>query len=144
MADLVEQLLARPGLYVGAQTRPDDSDAPTAVARIDVSALPGRSGVMLAYEVLRDSGDIGHHEHTVIARASNGIILVTSHSHADVTTVIPESEPGWFPAADGSAPFPMAIRIEIPEPGRLIYSWSYGLPDEALTVRDVGDVRLVD
>ena len=36
MADLVEQLLARPGLYVGVQTRPGDtSDEPPGVARIE-------------------------------------------------------------------------------------------------------------
>jgi hypothetical protein len=144
MADLVEQLLSRPGLYVGSQTRPDEPNAPAAVARIDVSALPGASGVMLTYEVLRESGEITHREHALVAHASRGIILVTSHTHAGVTTVVPEAEPGWFPAAEGTAPFPMAIRIEIPEPSRLIYSWSYGGNGQPLIVRDVGDTRAID
>jgi hypothetical protein len=37
----------------------------------------------------------------------------------------------------------MAIRLEVPEPGHLVYSWSYGWDKEPLKVRDVGDVRLV-
>jgi hypothetical protein len=37
----------------------------------------------------------------------------------------------------------MAIRLEVPEPGHLVYSWSYGGDKEPLRVRDVGDVRLI-
>ncbi len=146
MADLVDVLLVRPGRYVGAQRRPDAGDAPPDVARVEVVGLPGGSGVMLAYEVLSTSGEVAHQEHAVVARSSTGIILITSHTHADVTTVIAEdpAQPGWFPAVEGSAPFPMAIRIEVPEPGHLVYSWSYGWGDQPMTVRDVGDVRAVD
>ena len=150
MADLVDLLLARPGRYVGAALRPAEDDdtggAPPDVARIDVAALPGGSGVMLTYEVLSPAGEVGHHEHEVVARTTAGIVLVTSHTHADVTTVIAEAsdEPGWFPAAEGTAPFPMAIRVEVPEAGHLVHSWSYGWGDRPLAVRDVADVRCVD
>jgi len=144
MAALVELLLSRTGLYVGPQADPTDaSGAPPSVARVDITALPGGSGVMMAYEVLSANDGVVHHEHAILARATDGLILVTSHSHADVTTVVKETEPGYFPAADGTAPFPMAIRLEVPEPGHLIYSWSYGGGQEPLRVRDVGDVRLV-
>jgi hypothetical protein len=144
MADLVELLLSHTGLYVGPQAAPHDtSGAAPSVARVDITALPGGSGVMMAYEVLSASDGVVHHEHAILARATDGLILVTSHSHADVTTVVKETEPGYFPAADGTAPFPMAIRLEVPEPGHLIYSWSYGWEQEPLRVRDVGDVRLV-
>jgi hypothetical protein len=145
MADLVQQLLARPGRYVGAARRPGD-EGEADVARIEVSPLPGGSGAMLSYEVLSSRGEVAHHEHAVVARSSAGIVLVTSHTHADITTVVTEAtgEPGWFPAADGTAPFPMAIRIEMPEPGHLVYSWSYGWGDQPLAVRDVADVRVVD
>ena len=61
----------------------------------------------------------------------------------NVATVIHETEPGYFPAADGAAPFPMAIRLDVPEPGHLVYSWSYGGRGEPMRVRDVGDVRRV-
>ena len=37
-----------------------------------------------------------------------------------------------------------AIRLEVPEPGHLIYTWSYGWGDQPLQVRDIGDVRLVE
>jgi hypothetical protein len=145
MSDLVDQLLARPGRYVGSQTRPNETDAaPPDVACIDVTALPGASGVMLAYEVLSVRGEAPHREHALVARSSNGIVLVTSHTHADITTVIPEAEPGWFPAAEGTAPFPMAIRLEVPEPGRLVYSWSYGWGDQPVELRDQADVRIID
>jgi hypothetical protein len=144
MADLVEQLLTHTGVYVGPQADPNDtSGAPPSIARIDITALPGGSGVMMAYEVLSATNAIVHHEHAILARSSDGIVLITSHSHADVTTVLKEAEPGYFPADDGSAPFPMAIRLEVPEPGHLVYSWSYGGEQEPLRVRDVGDVRLV-
>jgi hypothetical protein len=144
MADLVEQLLTHTGVYVGPQADPNDtSGAPPSIARIDITALPGGSGVMMAYEVLSATNAIVHHEHAILARSSDGIVLITSHSHADVTTVLKEAEPGYFPADDGRAPFPMAIRLEVPEPGHLVYSWSYGGEQEPLRVRDVGDVRLV-
>ena len=58
-------------------------------------------------------------------------------------SVLPETEPGYFPGTDGQAAFPMAIRLEVPEPGELVYSWSYGSPGDELVVRDVGTLRLV-
>jgi hypothetical protein len=143
MADLVELLATHPGVYVGAQTAPDhNAEGAPSAARIEVMPLPGGSGVMMAYEVLSPVNGVAHHEHAVLARTTNGLILVTSHSHADVTTVLHETEPGYFPAAEGTAPFPMAIRLEIPEPGHLVYTWSYGWDQEPMKVRDIGDVRL--
>jgi hypothetical protein len=143
MADLVDQLLVRPGLYLGPQADPV-ATAPPSVARIDVRPLPGGSGVMFSYEVITSDNGRVHAEHAVLARTTHGLVLVTSHSHADVTTVLRESQPGYFPAEEGASPFPMAIRLEVPEPGHLVYSWSYGMPGEELRVRDVGDVRVVE
>lgn len=143
MADVLELLLAKPGLYVGPQADPEGDPADASLARIDVTPLPGGSGVMFDYEVLAADGSRPHHEHAVLARTPAGLVLVTSHSHADVTTVLNETEPGYFPAADNASPFPMAIRLEVPEPGHLVYSWSYGWAEEPLRVRDVGDVRLL-
>jgi hypothetical protein len=143
MADLVELLLTKPGLYIGSQTEPEERPgAAPSVARIEVTPLPGRSGVMMAYEVLRADG-VGHHEHAVLAKTPHGLVLITSHSHADVTTVLHESEPGYFTPDEDSAPFPMAIQLEVPEAGHLVYSWSYGWDKEPLKLRDVGDVHLV-
>jgi hypothetical protein len=146
MADLVDQLLEHPGTYVGAQGMPhgdEKSDAAPSVARIEVSPLPGKSGVMMAYQVISPTDGVVHDEHAVLARTKGGVTLVTSHTHDEVTVVLQESEPGYFPAAEGATSFPMAIRLEVPEPGHLIYSWSYGWEDRPLEVRDVGDVRLV-
>ena len=132
MADFVELLVSHPGVYIGPQTEPEPRPGSSpGVARIEVTPLPGGSGVMLAYEVLRGDG-VGHHEHAVLARAGHHHVLVTSHSHADVTTVLHESEPGYFTPDEDDAPFPMAIRVEVPEAGHLVYSWSYGWDKEPL------------
>jgi hypothetical protein len=143
MPDLVDQLIGKPGLYLGSQIDPSGGQANTnSVAHIVVTALPGGSGVSFDYDVVAPDG-IHHTEHTVLGRTSNGLAIITAHSHGNVVTVAPESEPGYFVAPDGSSPFPMAIRIEVPEPGHIIYSWSYGRPGDEMQVRDVGDVKLV-
>jgi hypothetical protein len=142
MADLVELLLSQPGLYVGSGADPEGGHPPSA-ARISVTALPGRSGVMFEYEALSPGGGRVHDEHAVLAKTMIGLVLVTSHSHAETTAVLTETEPGYFEAPESPTPFPMAIRLEVPEPGHLIYSWSYGSDKEPLRVRDVADVRLV-
>jgi hypothetical protein len=98
---------------------------------------------MFEYEALSPSNGRVHDEHAVLAKTMSGLVLVTSHGHADTTAVLTESEPGYFEAPPEATAFPMAIRVEIPEPGHLIYSWSYGWGKEPLRVRDVADVRLV-
>lgn len=143
MSDLVERLVANPGLYTGPQADPSDvAGGAVSVARITVAPLPGGAGVSMAYEVLSAEHGVVHREHAVLARTPHGVVLVTAHTHADVATVLHETEPGYFPAKDGDAPFPMAIRLEVPEPGQLVYSWSYGRPGEPLVVRDVGTLRV--
>jgi hypothetical protein len=144
MADLVDALLARPGLYVGSSGDPTGEHGSGQVARIQVSPLPGRSGVVFDYEVLAPDGGLNHVEHAMLMRTTGGLVLTTAHNHADVSTVIPETESGYFLADGATAPFPSAIRVEVPEPGHLVYTWSYGWGDEPLKVRDIADVRLVE
>jgi hypothetical protein len=144
MPDVLDQLISKPGLYVGTQTAPEhNAEGGPSIARLEVTPLPGGSGVMMAYEVLSPTNGVQHQEHAILARTPAGLTLVTSHSHADVTTVLSESEPGYFPAVEGAAPFAMAIRLEVPEPGHVVYSWSYGWDQEPLKLRDIGDMRLV-
>ena len=144
MDDLIDRLAANPGLYVGPQQDPaSTSNEGQSTGRIAVTRLPGGSGVSLDYEVLSPQNGRVHAEHAVLARTPGGIVLVTSHSHADRTSVLHEAEAGYFPANADEATFPMAIRLEAPEPGRLVYSWSYGTPGEPLAVRDVGTLTLV-
>jgi hypothetical protein len=143
MPDLVEQLIGKPGLYLGSQTDPTGGQQnANSVARIVVTALPGGCGVSFDYDVVAPDGR-HHTEHTILGRTSHGLALVTAHSHGNVVTVIPETEPGYFLAGEGDSPFPMAIRIEVPEPGHIVYSWSYGMPGDELTVRDIGDAKLI-
>ena len=69
MADLVDALLARPGLYLGPQIDPTGEHG-SGAARIQVSALPGGSGVMFDYEVLHPDGRLGHREHAMVMRTT--------------------------------------------------------------------------
>jgi hypothetical protein len=144
--DLVDQLLAQTGLHVGTSRDTRDNAAPQ-VARIMVSALPGRSGVTFDYEGLNlltsQERRFGHAEHALLGRTSHGLALYTAHIHAPVVTELRETEPGNFQAAEGASPFPLAIRIDVPSTGRLIYEWSFGEPGGALSVRITGDVVLV-
>src|SRR5688500_6332526 len=144
MSDLVDQLLAQTGLYIGPDVDPSQpGDGPPSLSRIRVTALPGDAGVAFDYEVLSHSEDRPnpHGEHTILARTSEGLALFTSHIHAPVATLLSETKPGYFEAAEGASPFPVAIRIEVPEKDRIIYAWSYGDPGGALTERDLADVR---
>jgi hypothetical protein len=143
--DLVDRLLTQTGLYLGTSSDTRDDVAPQ-VARIVVTALPGRSGVTFDYEGLSTNQERRrpHSEHAVLARTSNGVTLYTAHIHADVVTELRESEPGYFEAVEGSSPFPLAIRIEVPSAGRLVYTWSFGEPGVELVVRNIADVTLVD
>jgi hypothetical protein len=143
MSDLIDQLISKPGLYLGSQTDPTGGQQnANSVAHIVVTALPGGAGVTFDYDVVAADGR-HHTEHTVLGRTTTGLTLITAHSHGSVVTVVPESEPGYFVAGEGDSPFPMAIRIEVPEPGHIVYSWSYGMPGEEPTLRDIGDVKLI-
>ena len=145
--ELVDRLLAQTGLHIGT-TRDTREDAAPQAARILVTPLPGRSGVTLDYEglnlLLNQARPFGHSEHAVLGRTSSGLALYTAHIHAPVLTELRETEPGDFEAVEGASPFPLAIRIEVPSVGRLIYTWSFGDPGGTLAVRIIGDVILVD
>jgi hypothetical protein len=142
VSDLVEQI--QPGTYMGTQTDPSAAEQSGSVARIEVIALPSASGIRFDYEVLNPTLGRVHLESTILARTAHGLKLFSAHSHAPFVATLSEQESGYFVADDGESPFPMAIRLEAPEAGRLVYSWSYGEPGAELQVRDVGDLRLLD
>ena len=139
--DLVSKI--QPGSYWGTQIDPTEGNPGGSVARIEVTALPAGVGLRFDYEVLNPEKGRVHHEQTVLARTAHGLRLFAAHSHAAVVATLTEEEAGSFVAGGDESPFPMAIRIEAPEPGRIIYSWSYGQPGDEPQVRDVGDVRLL-
>src|SRR5262245_44023288 len=137
--DLVDALLASPGLHLGLG-RSLGNDEPY-VARIVVTPLPGLGGVTLDFEALSASrlasGD--HYvEHAMLGRQRDGsIVLVTAHSPGAVVRVLGEVEPGRFRSDIGPA---VGVRIEVPEPGTLTYGWSWAQPGEAFAERDVASV----
>jgi hypothetical protein len=143
--DVIDALVAAPGVYLGQETTHEGGQDHIGVARVVVTALPGGAGVSLDYQVLTSTGTLAHDEHAVLARTAAGTVLLTAHSHAPIAAVVAEApdEPGWFPAPADAAPFPMAVRVEVPEPGHLVYSWSYAGPGQELAVRDIADVRRV-
>ncbi len=138
---IVDDLLQQPGTYLGIGKGHGES-----AARIVVTTLPGRAGVAIDYETFDPTLPDRlrpHHEHAVLARAHDGTaLLVTAHSHADSVAIMRESEPGTFELGDEGAPFPMKIQIAMPEPGRLVYSWWYGMPGEELEERDRAELQL--
>ncbi len=143
---IVEELLDRPGLYIGT-----DGVVGTdlvGAARIVVTALPGRAGVSLDYEILNGLAPgpvLGHVEHTVIGTSDDGTtIMVIAHTHGERISVLRETEPGVFEQGDGPAPYPMKVVVSVSEPGRLRHAWWYGSPGEELTERDVAVLELVE
>jgi hypothetical protein len=141
---IVDDLLANPGLYVGPD-RVAGTDH-TGVARITVTALPGRSGVTLDYDVVSAStpeNGRSHVEHTMIARThGGGIVMVIGHPHAESVAILRETDPGVFELGDEPAPFPMKVVISVPEAGRIRHSWWYGRPGDVAVERDVSEVSL--
>jgi hypothetical protein len=141
---IIDELVAHPGTYLGVDRDVEGRGA--SVAKIVVTPLPGGSGVTLDYETFNaDQEDRlrGHAEHAVLGRThGGGAILVTGHSHADTVAVLRESEPGHFVMGGEPAAFPVAIRISMPEPGRLVHIWSYGAPGEQAVERDRAELTL--
>lgn len=145
---LIDDLLDHPGVYIGLDRDPSPEGHEPGAARILVTPLPGGAGVTLDYETLNPAHPDrirGHQEHAVLARTHDGAtVLVTGHVHADSIAILHETDPGTFePGADG-LPFPMKIVVSMPEPGRLVYVWSYGAPGEDPVERDIAEVILTD
>jgi hypothetical protein len=147
--DLVDQLLAQTGLHLGRSLQvPDQIEG---AARIVVTALPGGSAVALDYEGLAadQQRPRRHAEHSVLGRTSTGLALYTAHIHGGgawggpLLTELRETEPGYFEAIEGSSPFPLAIRVEVPSATRIVYSWLFGPPGGEVELRNVGDVALI-
>jgi hypothetical protein len=141
---IVDDLLANPGVYVGAD-RSGGSDH-TGVARIVVTPLPGGSGVSLDYEVI-DAGapenGRSHVEHTIVGRThGGGAVMVIGHPHADSVAILRETAAGVFELGDEPSPFPMKVEVSVPGPGRIRHSWWYGRPGDVAVERDVSEVVL--
>jgi hypothetical protein len=142
---IVDELLTSPGLYVGKDTVVG-SDL-VGAARILVSALPGRAGVSLDYEILNGLAPgtvLGHVEHTVIGKADDGrMVMVIAHTHGEAITILRETTPGVFEPGDGPVPYPMKVVLSVPEPGRLRHAWWYGSPGEDAVERDIAELAIV-
>ena len=143
--DIIEGLLAHPGVYLGYDR--DRKTGRVSAAKIVVTPLPGGAGVTLDFESFNtaDKAPVrGHAEHAVLGRThSGGLILVTGHIHANTVAVLRESKvPGVFVMGAESSPFPLAITISVPAPGKLVYVWSFGAPGEEIVERDRAELTL--
>jgi hypothetical protein len=143
---ILDQLIDNPGVYLGIGRDPGGQrDQPEGqVARIVIAPLPSRSGVTVDYETFDPAHPERvqpHIEHALIGRLHDGgVILVTGHAHADTVAVLHETSPGEFSMGNEGAAFPMAVSISVPEPGRVVYVWSYGEPGGEPTPRDRAEV----
>jgi hypothetical protein len=139
---IADVLIANPGVYLGLGVDPSDTNDPprTQAARLVITPLPSNAGVAIDYETFNPASPNRlqpHIEHAVIGRLEGGgAILVTGHAHADTVAVLRETSPGEFTSGDEPAAFPMAISISVPEPGRLVYVWSYAEPGGEPVPRD--------
>lgn len=139
---IVDVLIANPGVYLGLGVDPADTNDPprSQAARLVITPLPSNAGVAIDYETFNPANRSRlqpHIEHAVIGRLQGGgAILVTGHAHAETVAVLRETSPGEFTIGDDPAAFPMAISISVPEPGRLVYMWSYGEPGGEPVPRD--------
>jgi hypothetical protein len=141
---IVDDLRARPGLYVGSASAA--GRGPAGSARIVVTPLPGGAGVTLDYELLNGATSpvLGHVEHTMIGRAEDGTtVMVIAHTHGQGIAILRETEPGVFDPGDAPMPYPMKVVVSVPAPGRLRHSWWYGSPGEQATEREVAELELV-
>ena len=141
---VVDDLVANPGLYLGIdRVAGRDTEG---VARILVTALPGKAGVTLDYEVFNPAmadQPRGHVEHTVVARTHDGpAIMVIGHTHAGSVTILHETDPGTFELGDEVSPFPMKVVISVPGAGRLHHAWWYGPAGGEAIERDVSELSL--
>lgn len=144
---IVDELINNPGVYLGVGLDPqDDGDQTGQAARVVVTPLPNGAGVTVDYETFNPASPERlqpHLEHVVIGRLhGGGAILVSGHSHAESVAVLWESAPGEFVMGDAALPFPMGISISVPEPGRLVYVWSYAEPGGKAVPRDRAELTL--
>ena len=97
----------------------------------DLTALgPGLGDADLYFDHLADLKDLADE----VAPKNGGWLNPNDYLIRGKWTLLP----WWQP------PFPMAIRLEVPEPGHLRYLWSYGMPGEEPKLRDEGDLTLVE
>jgi hypothetical protein len=142
---IVDDLVARPGLYVGTDSVVGSERA--GAARIVVSPLPGGAGVSLDYEILNGNGPgpvLGHVEHTLIGRADDGsTVMVIAHTHGAGITILRETGSGVFEPGDAATPYPMKVVVSVPAPGRLRHAWWYGPAGGEAAERDVAQLEIV-
>jgi hypothetical protein len=142
---IVDELLARPGLYIGTDTAVGRDLI--GAARIVVAPLPGGAGVSLDYEILNGLAPgpvLGHVEHTIVGTADDGTtIMVIAHTHGAGITILHETDPGVFEPGDGPVPYPMKVVVSVPSPGRLRHAWWYGAEGEELGERDIAELEIV-
>jgi hypothetical protein len=143
---IVDDLLANTGTYYGIDTV--QQRKLTGASRVVVTALPGKVGVSLDYEILNPAfpeGVLGHIEHTVIGRShSGGAVMVVADTHSGALSMLRESSPGVFDTSDEPLPYPMKVVVSVPEPGRIRHSWWYNRPGEAALEQDVSELTRVD
>ncbi len=139
---LSQTLASAAGLYTGAG---DGDESGPFVARIDVSKLPN-GGAMLRYLARSDESEVLHVEQTMLVAGPDGRDrLYIAHSESPFVTEMTETEPdsGRFAQSEPFGPYQMEVKVEVPEPGRLIYGWWWAEDGGQLLEQSRADVRLL-
>jgi hypothetical protein len=126
MSDLVERLLAAPGVYWGHGDGPESGRF---VGRIEVQ--PMLSAVLLHYEAYGASG-LQHVEYALLGRSATGPELYTVIDTRSEVMTFSEVEPGIFGLR---GPSDMRIVLETPATDTLSYAWWWAAPGEAVIER---------
>lgn len=116
--DLLERLIAAPGIYRGHGDGPESGPF---VARIAVTPVVRGRAVIFDYEATSDSDGLQHAEHTVLAADDDRLTLHVVSLDVPGVVRFTESAAGEFTAYDG--PIKARIVIATPKPATLTYAW---------------------
>ncbi len=140
MADLLERLIAAPGLYVG---NGDGVGSGEFVGRFRVTVLPSGAAVAFDYEAYGEVELLQHAEHTVLARDPVGrLTMFGVHSEAELPVVLTEQTGGFFRDLEPAGPYLLAIQMAF-DGEELSYSWWWASQGEELVERSRAVMRRV-
>jgi hypothetical protein len=141
VADLLERLIASPGLYVGSG---DGVGSGEFVGRFRVTVLPSGTAVAFDYEAFGQNEALQHAEHTVLARDHEGrLSMFGVHSEAPVPVTLTEQTGGFFMDLEPVGTYVMAIQMSF-DGSDLTYSWWWASQGEELVERSRAVMHRVD
>jgi len=137
-----ERLAQVPGLYVGPG---EGVESGPFLGRVQIGRLPN-GGASIDYEALSHDHAMQHREHSLLVIGPGGrdrLFVAYSESPYVVELVETKPDSGRFEQPASAGPYKLAVRLEMAEPGRLVYGWWWGAQGETPIERSRVDVRAV-